>query len=334
MRRTILLSLSSCLFLVAALQDDAKPASPLVAGDLHFEWDADWPTLTEGLALGNTHGGIVVDAKGTTYFNTDSEHAVIAIDAKGKMSGTVGEQLAGGAHGMCLAAEGDAQVLFVAHTRRHQVVKLDLEGRELATFDWPEASGKYDAAGQFNPTAVAIGPDGQVFVADGYGRSWIHEYAPDGTWKKCFGGPGSEPGQLRTPHGISLDTRGETPVLVVSDRENRRLQTFGLDGTFLEVVAKDLRRPCGVSIRGDHCAVAELEGRVTILGKDWKVVGHLGEQPDKGLWATNQVGREKWKVGEFLSPHGVCWDVDGDLYVMDWNREGRVTRLARRKSER
>ena len=34
--------------------------------------------------------------------------------------------------------------------------------------------------------------------------------------------------------------------------------------------------------------------------------------------------------GEFLSPHSVCWDQQGNLYVMDWNFLGRVTKLRRR----
>ena len=36
-----------------------------------------------------------------------------------------------------------------------------------------------------------------------------------------------------------------------------------------------------------------------------------------------------WKDGEFLAPHSAAWDSDGNLYVMDWNRHGRITRLRR-----
>ena len=332
-KRTHLLLVSSCLFLVAALsQDEAKPTG-LSAGDLKFQWDTTWPGVPSDMQLGNTHGGIAVDSKGQVYFNTDSENAVVKLTATGKYMESIGQKLEGGAHGMCIAVEGKQEHLFVAHTGRHEVVKLTLEGKPILTFDWPRESGKYESKDQFNPTAVAVGPDGRVYVADGYGRSWVHVYTRKGVYQSTFGGLGSEPGQFRTPHGISLDDRYSPPLLLVSDRENRRLQHFDLDGKFVGVVATDLRRPCGVAIQNQLCAVAELEGRVTILDMKFEVVGHLGDQPDTSIWATNQVARDKWVDGQFLSPHGVCWDRDGDLFVMDWNREGRVTRLARKTVE-
>lgn len=272
----------------------------------------------------------MVGPDGQTFVNSDGDHGVLRFDAKGTYEAFVGKDLGGGAHGMVLDTNGEAPSLWVAHTGRHEVVQVDLEGKVLRTLSWPKGHEAYDQRGAFNPTAVAVAPGGRVYVADGYGRSWVHEYDAKGEVVHSFGGPGSEPGQFRTPHGITLDERYDPPRLLVSDRENRRLQHFDLDGTFLGVVAKDLRRPCGVSIRGDLVAVAELEGRVTILDKTNAIVGHLGDQPDKALWATNQVDRDRWRPGEFLSPHAVCWDHDGDLYVMDWNRHGRVTRLALR----
>ena len=49
------------------------------------------------------------------------------------------------------------------------------------------------------------------------------------------------------------------------DRENRRIVRFDLEGQFVDTLATGLRRPCSVAFQGDHLAVAELEGRVTIL---------------------------------------------------------------------
>src|SRR5262249_48172017 len=142
-----------------------------------------------------------------------------------------------------------------------------------------------------------------------------------------FGGPGSEPGKLSTPHGLLLDTRVNPPVLLVADRENGRLQTFDLDGNHLGIVQGMLRRPCNMCIRGTDLVVADLAGRVTILDAKNELVEQLGDNPDEKLRAQNGVPRERWQDGLFLAPHCAHWDDKGDLYVMDWNATGRITKL-------
>jgi hypothetical protein len=221
-------------------------------------------------------------------------------------------------------------VLYLAHTRRHELVKTTNDGTVLWTIGWPQASGIYDQEEQFNPTAVAVAPDGRIFVADGYGRSWIHVYAPDRSYVRSFGGPGKEASKLQTPHGLWLDARGKEPLLLVCDRENHRLQWFSMDGAFVRLMDQDLRRPCNVAPLPDGgLVVADLAGRITLLDKDDKVVAQLGDNPDPKLRAQNGVPRDKWQDGVFLSPHGVCVDQKGDIYVMDWNSLGRISKLAK-----
>ena len=136
---------------------------------------------------------------------------------------------------------------------------------------------------------------------------------------------------MRTPHGLWMDTRGDTPLLLVCDRENHRLQWFTLDGEFVRKMDKDLRRPCNVWPMPDGgLVVADLVGRITFLDKDDKVYAHVGDNPDPKLRAKNGIPRAKWNDGEFLSPHSVCVDGDGHVYVMDWNSLGRISKLTRR----
>jgi sugar lactone lactonase YvrE len=296
-----------------------------------YEWVTGWCQLPADMQLGNTHGAVLVNAAGEVLVNTDSRHAVMVFERAGKFLRSLAPECAGGAHGMVTAAEGKGEVLWLAHTARHEVLKLDADGKVLQTLAWPEASGHYAKKEQFHPTSVAVAPDGSVFVADGYGLSWVHHYAADGRWLRAFGGPGSEPGQMRTPHGLLLDTRTTPPTLLVADRENHRLQRFDLEGKLLKVINGDLRRPCKMSLHAGDLAVADLAGRVTILDKDDKLVTHLGDQPDTNLRANNGVPRELWKDGEFLAPHGLTFDQDGNLYIMDWLALGRVTKLQRVK---
>lgn len=301
----------------------------LKAGDLTFRWAPDWLQVPEGKTLGNTHGCVALAPNGEILFNTDAEHAVVRVSTDGAWIGDFGKDLKGGLHGMTISQDDHKTLITVSHLGRHEVLQYNEKGKLLWTLGWPEESGKYTSANQYRPTAVAIAPDGSIFVADGYGLSWVHKYDAEQKYLFSFGGIGSEKGQMRTPHGLIMDTRGDSPSLIVCDRENSRLQTFDMDGKCTGVYKGDVRRPCSGSIWGQYLAIADLKGRVTILDGAFKLVGHLGDNPDPKLRAVNGVPLGKWKNGEFLAPHGISWGADGSLYVQDWNRRGRVSKLER-----
>lgn len=324
----------------------ATAQGPYSVGGVSYLWDESWGQRFDGkdlgkkdagaVELGNTHGCMVVRKDGNILANTDTEHAVVVFSPEGKIVETWGKEFRGGLHGMCLREEDGKEVLYLAHTRRHEVVKTTIDGLVLWTIGWPEQSGIYKNAGQYKPTAVAVAPDGRVFVADGYGQSWVHIYDKDRTYLKSFGGRGKDDGKMRTPHGLWMDTRGakdgKEPLLLVCDRENGRLQWFTLDGKFVRKMDQGLRRPCNVypTLEGGF-VVADLAGRISFLDKNDKVIGHVGDNSNPKLRATNGVKRELWKVGEFISPHGACVDADGHVYVMDWNFLGRISKLLRQR---
>jgi hypothetical protein len=299
-------------------------------GDWRFRWEEEWMKLPEGREnLGSTHGCIVVDSKDRVYVNTDTEAAVMVFAPDGTYLRSWGKQYAGGLHGMCIVKEGEEEFLYLTHLARHEVLKATLEGEVLWTRGVPMESGLYQDAGQYKPTSIAVRPDGGFYVADGYGLSWIHQYDSAGTYQRSFGGPGDQPSNLRTPHGIWWDTRGEQPALLVSDRENHRLVTFAPDGTFQAAFEPGLRRPCHAQLHGDVVVVADLAGRVTLLDGKNELLVHLGDQPDPAKRAQFGVPREQWRAGEYFSPHCARMDSRGDIYVMDWNATGRVTKLVR-----
>lgn len=318
------------LMLLAAADPFDEPVI-LGEGSHRYAWIEDWGVLPEGEHLGNTHGCVLVDARARVYANTDTENAVVVYGPDGARVASWGKELAGGLHGMALVEEDGTEFLYMTHLGRHAALKATLEGEVLWSVGWPEASGKYENEGQYNPTSIAVRPDGGFYVADGYGKSWIHQYDAERNWVRCFGGPGSEPGQLKTPHGIWLDTRGDEPVLLVADRENNRLQTFDLDGGFLAVVAEDLRRPCHVHQLGDELVVPELAGGVVLLDGENRFITRLGENTDPKKRANNGVAAADWTVGEFTAPHCATFDTQGNVYVLDWNFLGRVTKLERQK---
>jgi DNA-binding beta-propeller fold protein YncE len=289
----------------------------------------DWAKLPAGMSFGNTHGCIVVDSRNRVYVNTDTENAVIVFDANGKFLKSWGKEFAGGLHGMCVFKEEGRELMYLAHTSRHEVVKATLEGEVLQTYPFPVKAGVYKDKDEYKPTSVAVAPNGDFFVGDGYGQSWVHKYSAKGEYLSSWGGKGEEPGKMRTPHGVWVDTRRKDPVLLVADRGNHRLQVFDFDGKLLDMVTGILDLPCHIHQRGTDLVIPDLNGRVTILDKDNRLVAHLGENIDPERKGKNKVAADTWRDGEFIAPHCARWDARGDLYVMDWNFLGRITKLKR-----
>jgi len=311
---------------------DARGVTHLVIageGANTYQSVPNWCQMPEGRKnLGSTHGGVVVDKKGNIYFSMDTgPDAILVYGPDGKMIKGIGGADLLKIHGMCLNEENGEEFIYAAHLAGARAVKLKLDGTIVWSIPVPMESGKYKDAKQYKPTGIAVAPDGTVYVADGYGQNWVHKFDKDQKYVMSFGGQGTEPGKFKTCHGIALDKRGEKPLLLVCDRENRRLQHFDLDGKFVEVVAENLRRPCSLSFHNGQVAVAELEARVTILDKQNKEIAHLGDNPNKQHWANFNVPPAEWKPGIFTAPHGVSFDRNGDVYVMDWNASGRVSKF-------
>jgi hypothetical protein len=133
-------------------------------------------------------------------------------------------------------------------------------------------------------------------------------------------------------HGLAVDMRYDQPLLLVCDRENRRLCHFDFDGKFVRTITQHLRRPCQVSFHGGFAVVSELEGRVVILDRDNVPVAFLGDNPDKTQWANYDLTPAQIAATTFSAAHGCFIDREANIYVSDWNRTGRVTRLVRERT--
>ena len=319
-------------------QDKSGLAEPVIGeGEHRYRCIHDWARPSAQHVFGNTHGVAVDDAglvyiKHTVHASSPRDEAICVFDPQGGFVRAFGAEFKGGAHGLLLASEADGQYLYLADCNRGVVVKTDLAGREVWRRGVPEASGLYGSAAEYKPTNVARVPDGSgpqsghLFVADGYGRSWIHEYDAKGEYIRSFGGPGKERGQVLCPHGIFVETRKGTPRLVVADRSNRRLQYFSLDGRHLGLVSEPVRLPCHFDQDGDCLLVPDLEARVTLLGRDDAPLAQLG---DGGNSALRDKPRDQFLPGKFIAPHGACFDAKGDIFVVEWVEVGRVTKLER-----
>lgn len=299
-------------------------------GDFRYEMDPNWAKLPEHIQFGYCHGA-EVDAAGNVYIFHTNAPCAVKFDADGNYLDSWGSEFEGGAHGFYLHTEADGkQYFYITDTSRRLVAKLTLDGEKLLEIGAPDANGMYDEEKKFIPTDVAVAPNGDIYVADGYGQNWVHRFSASGAYIASYGGFGYEPGQFRCPHGISIDTRRGEPELYVADRANNRIQVLTLDGELKRIVDENMDLPCSFFIHGDLLIFPDLHSRITIFDKDDRFVMHLGEDQQ----AYKQEGWPNlaatyFRSNRFSSPHGVCADANGNLYVSEWTVNGRVTKLTK-----
>jgi hypothetical protein len=333
----------------AQVQDKSGLAPPILGeGDHQYECLHDWGQLPPTIAYGNTHG-VCEDSQGNIYIKhtvhaTSSKNdAIVVFDSDGKFIRSWGAEYKGGAHGLHLSSEKNGEYLYLCDQARGIVDKTTLTGEKVWTKTCPVESGLYNSAKEYHPTNVAMVPTpplgieaqplehaGEFFIADGYGKSWIHHYSANGEYLRSFGGPGAERGQVSCPHGLMIDTRHAIaghegrPLLLIADRANRRLQYFTLDGRHLAFFKDDVRLPCHFHTRGDMLLIPDLEARVTLLDRNNKLITQLGDGRNSAL---RDKPREQFQPGKFIAPHSAIFDHEGNIFVVEWVEVGRVTKL-------
>ena len=278
--------------------------------------------------IGPCHGALLIDKAGNSYVTTDTKRGILVFTAAGKFVRNFGPA---SIHGAELREEGGVEYLYGARPSKHEVVKLKLDGTQLWSIAAPMESGNYKTNTAFNPCALTVGPDGSIYVADGYGANYVHKFDAERKWVKSFGGPGKEEGKFNACHGIALDTRGAKPLLLVCNRNNNRVEHWDLEGNFVRVIQKDLRQPAAVHIRGAYAVFPELQGRVTVLNADGSIAAQVGDNPNEKQRANYGLPADQWQDGICNAPHGAAMDRDGNLLVNEWSAFGHLHKFARQK---
>ncbi|QDU79604.1 NHL repeat protein [Polystyrenella longa] len=344
-RRTFLKTAGTGIAAATALQpffvrasDKSGKKTPIVGeGEYQYSCQHGWGELPDSIRWGATHG-VAIDGEGMIYIKHQSAEeevmdAIVVFDPDGKYVRSFGKEYHGGGHGIDVRSEDGEQFLYLSDVKNREVIKTTLSGEQIWKLSYPTEAHAYSRIDEFRPTNVAFHPDGGFYVGDGYGSHFIHQYDKDAVWVRTWGGKGTEPGKMQTPHGLWLDDRpGRTPSLVVADRANARLQYFTLEGEHIDFV-DDVNFPADIDIQGEIMLVPDLHARVSLFDINNKPIVHLGNDPEwtKEVLDGFEVRRDasRWKSGKFVHPHDACFDADGNIYVSEWVSTGRINKLVR-----
>lgn len=312
-------------------QSESKPA-PVGQGDFVYQPLAQWEKLPEGMSFYEAVS-VACDSQDRVYVFNRGEHPLIVLDRDGNFIRAWEEHDFVRAHGIWI---GPDDAIYLIDDLGQTVGKYSPEGESLLTLGEREVANDPDDVGfdyrkitrggpAFNfPTDLALSPDGEMYVADGYGNCRVHKFSPAGELMFSWGEPGDGPGQFHLPHGIGVDGEGK---VYVADRENSRVQIFTPDGKFL-TEWNDMVRPTEVFIdRNGLVYVTELgrrAGLFTWMESDpTSTGGRLSIFDLQGnLKARWGGGDNPCQPGDFYTPHDVWVDSQGSIYVAEVTMSG------------
>lgn len=204
---------------------------------------------------------------------------------------------------------------------------VDPYAQSLRTLTAAQAWGSAGAeSGNFQkPRAVAVAPDGSVYVSD-TGNNRIQHLAADGTFIKAWGSTTqllagvteAQDGTFNEPWGIAVAQDGS---VYVADTWNNRIQKFDKDGVFLKAWGHGGGADDVYGFYGPRAVAVDLRGRVFVVDTGNKRIMVYDTDGEFLM----QIGSGGFEPGQFDEPVGMAIGPDGRLYVADtWNRRVQV----------
>ena len=214
---------------------------------------------------------------------------VMLFDANGNLVRSFGKGMVNWPHGIHVDRQGNVWIVdgrdnkpaaprdstaaapAPAKVFGHQVLKFSPTGEllmRLGTDGGARAPGFF-----FQPNAVLVAPNGDIFVAEGHAsgpdaNARILKFDARGTLLTSWGRKGTGPSEFDQPHALAMDSRGR---LFVADRGNDRLQIFSQAGKLLDTWFQ-FSRASGIAIdRNDVMYVADSEsGSIDTTRTEWR----------------------------------------------------------------
>jgi DNA-binding beta-propeller fold protein YncE len=345
---------------------DAQSPAPAGKGAPTFKVDPAWPLEMPNHWIMGAVTGVFVDAKNHVWVThlpetlTEEETSevqkppiatccrpaptVLEFDPSGKIVQGWGETSQDikiyprNPHGIFVDHNG---FVWIGTYMHHRVMKFTRDGKLVMTIgEYDKSSGSADQKLLGGPAGIWVNPKtNEAFIADGYRnrrvvvfngetgqylRHWgAYGAPPDDTYKYDAQAAGATPPkQFSTVHGLTGSRDG---FIYVADRRGNRIQVFEQSGKFVreKTIAPETR--------------ASGSAFVIVLSPDpqeqWL---YLADGTNHKVWVlrrsdlevVGEFGRGGRQVGQFLRPHGMSVDSQGNLYVGEASTGRRVQKFA------
>jgi peptidylamidoglycolate lyase len=260
----------------------------------NYKVDANWAQLPDGTTWNGSTSWITADGKGNVLVLVRTAPYFRWFTRDGKFVKAVGEDgLFQNAHSVTIDSQG---FLWVTDAAAHLVQKFSQDGKLLMTLGKKGVTGDNASRDAFNqPNHVAIAPNGDIYVSDGYQNSRVVHFSNNGQFIRIIGGvKGNQPGQLQLPHGVALDSKGR---ILINDSDNQRVSIFDKDGKFIETWPFPSRG--GIQVAADDTVyISDVNAGIVNIVKNGKKI--------------DSVSADR--------AHGMGVDTDGSIYASGASR--------------
>jgi DNA-binding beta-propeller fold protein YncE len=296
-----------------------------------------WPALLLALAAGCGGGGsapekvwgrrgvrdgdlvkpraVAIDAKDRLYV-VDWTARIQVFDRDGKYLGptwTTPDYRNGRPSGLSIDRDGN---LLVSDSHYNRLRVYTPDGKLLRTLGGEAGT----APGQLGYVSDAVQDrEGFYYVAEFGDTQRITKLDAEGHFVKCWGAPGTEPGQFARIRALALGPDGN---LYVADACNHRVQVFTRDGALVRVWGQTGKAPGELAYPYDLAFSPDGKHLYVVEYGNNRVQKFTPEGKSLGCWGGPGRG-----PGRLSSPWALAVDSRGRVHVLD-SENDRVQRIS------
>jgi NHL repeat len=343
-----------CLFVPVEVRSNAQAAKAPTQGVPVFKVDPSWPKIPNNWIFGEV-SSVSVDKQNHVWIlhrprtvrpeqKSRAAPPVVEFDASGNFVKAWGGPGSGyewpdQEHGIFLDYKGYVWIGGSKPGVDDQILKFTQDGKFILQIGHSgQSKGNKDTNNLNRPADEFVySKTNEVFVADGYGNRRVIVFDADtGAYKRMWGAFGNPPEDVEPGTGVKQSASELGPpqfykvhavrvsndgLVYVSDRGNKRLQVFTLEGKFIRQVfiGRDCESPqCG---NGETTAATAFspDSEQKFLYVADRSEGHVMVLQRKTLGILYSFGNLGQSPGDFNVLHHMATDSEGNLYTTEVN---------------